>query len=165
MDFPKLQVLVYLAHGWHLALTGKPLVNEPFYAWRTCWFRAPITPTLLTEFNRYGLVGLIPGKVPGYSLFQADERSYAKKIMTRLWKLYGDRQGIHMIPMTRGEDSPYLQYVETQDVPIHQIKIPNEAIRVYFEPRMSVKSEKDVQKAVARRATWYEQLWDWATGR
>jgi uncharacterized phage-associated protein len=30
----KLQKLVYFAHGWYLALLGKPLINEPVEAWK-----------------------------------------------------------------------------------------------------------------------------------
>jgi hypothetical protein len=32
MDQMKLQKLLYFAHGWHLALTGTPLVDEPILA-------------------------------------------------------------------------------------------------------------------------------------
>lgn len=90
MDFPQLQAMLYLSHGWHLALTGRPLVNEPFYVWRGSWYRGPMLGTTYVEFNRYGAIGPIPGLVPGYSLHQADERGYAKRIMSRVWKLYRD---------------------------------------------------------------------------
>ena len=29
----KLHKLIYYAHGWHLALTGEPLIDEPVQAW------------------------------------------------------------------------------------------------------------------------------------
>ena len=29
----KLQKLIYMAHGWHLALYDKPLIDEQFQAW------------------------------------------------------------------------------------------------------------------------------------
>ena len=30
----KMQKLVYFAHGWHLAITGAPLISEPIQAWQ-----------------------------------------------------------------------------------------------------------------------------------
>jgi len=34
VDPLKLQKLVYLTHGWHLAFLGTPLINEDIQAWR-----------------------------------------------------------------------------------------------------------------------------------
>ena len=42
--------LVYLAHGWMLALHGMPLINEPAEAWTY----GPIIPTLYYRFQRFG---------------------------------------------------------------------------------------------------------------
>ena len=96
LNFPQLQSMLYLSHGWHLALTGRPLVSEPFYAWRGCWYKGPILGGIFVEFNRYGVIGPIPGLVPGYSLFQVDEGGYAKRIMSRIWKLYGEIGRAHV---------------------------------------------------------------------
>ena len=38
----KLQKLVYIAHGWMLGLSGKPLVNQEPEAWE----RGPVFPQL-----------------------------------------------------------------------------------------------------------------------
>ena len=42
METSKLQSLVYLCQGWHLAMTGAPLFREPIEAWA----EGPIVPEL-----------------------------------------------------------------------------------------------------------------------
>lgn len=46
----KLQKLVYFAHAWTLAITGKPLLDESVMAWKF----GPVIPSLYTEFRKYG---------------------------------------------------------------------------------------------------------------
>jgi uncharacterized phage-associated protein len=156
--------MLYLSHGWHLALTGRPLVSEPFYVWRGCWYKGPILGAIYVEFNRYGAIGPIPAQIPGYSLHHTDERSYAKRIMSRIWKLYGERAGFSLIAITRDEDTPWYHTITSVDPRVSQIKISNQEIKAYFEPRLSMRSEEDTPRAVARRASWLEQLWDWVRG-
>lgn len=45
-----LQKLIFLAHGYHLAKTGVPLINEPFEAWDY----GPVCRTLYEEFRECG---------------------------------------------------------------------------------------------------------------
>src|SRR5690242_19451838 len=42
--------LVYLAHGWYLAITGRPLLDERVQAWRF----GPVVPSIYHEFKKYG---------------------------------------------------------------------------------------------------------------
>src|SRR5947209_3400405 len=46
----KLQKLVYYAHGWHLALTGRPLLDEEIQAWSF----GPVIRSLYNEFREFG---------------------------------------------------------------------------------------------------------------
>src|ERR1041385_1190632 len=46
----KMQKLVYFAHGWYLAFTGKPLLNEFVEAWQY----GPVIPDLYHAFKHYG---------------------------------------------------------------------------------------------------------------
>ena len=41
--------LVYLAHGWHLGLTGRPLISETVQAWKY----GPVIKSLYDRFKRY----------------------------------------------------------------------------------------------------------------
>lgn len=46
----KLQKLIYLAHGLHLALYGKPLINATVEAWKY----GPVVAPLYYELREYG---------------------------------------------------------------------------------------------------------------
>ena len=46
----KLVKLVYIAYGWHLALTGRRLFDEPIEAWK----HGPVVPSLYHEFKDFG---------------------------------------------------------------------------------------------------------------
>lgn len=45
-----LNKLVYFAHGWHLALFDKPLIDSPFEAWQ--W--GPVHPQIYRQFKSFG---------------------------------------------------------------------------------------------------------------
>jgi uncharacterized phage-associated protein len=46
----KIQKLMYLMHGYYLALTGAPLVDEFFEAWQY----GPVVPTIYHQFKEFG---------------------------------------------------------------------------------------------------------------
>ena len=46
----KIIKLVYIAHGWYLALTDKPLIKDYVEAWTY----GPVIPDLYHEFKKYG---------------------------------------------------------------------------------------------------------------
>ena len=46
----KIIKLVYIAHGWHLAITDKPLIEDYVQAWEF----GPVIPDLYHEFKKYG---------------------------------------------------------------------------------------------------------------
>lgn len=50
LDPMKIQKLVYLAHGWFLALYNQPLIKQRVAAWRY----GPVVETLYSKFKKYG---------------------------------------------------------------------------------------------------------------
>ena len=46
----RLQKLLYYAQAWHLALTGRPLIDEDIQAWR----HGPAVPSVYRRYKSYG---------------------------------------------------------------------------------------------------------------
>jgi uncharacterized phage-associated protein len=49
--------LLFYTHGWHLAITGQPAIDQPFEVWQ--W--GPVVPRVYHELKKYG-----GGAVTGY---------------------------------------------------------------------------------------------------
>jgi len=47
----KLQKMVYIAHGWHLAIRGQPLVTDEY---AEAWDHGPVFPSLYYEIREFG---------------------------------------------------------------------------------------------------------------
>ncbi|MFN7918773.1 MAG: DUF4065 domain-containing protein [Bryobacteraceae bacterium] len=76
----KLQKLVYYAQGFHLALTGKPLFNDPIMAWE----HGPVVPTLYHGFKQHGGEP-IPRPENG-----VDESNYSKEVREILNEVFDE---------------------------------------------------------------------------
>jgi len=131
----KMQKLVYFAHGWHLAVTGRPLLNESIQAWKY----GPVIPTLYREFKESGSDFIVsPAAV--YKNGQwvvaklddegtAQEVETAKKIIERVWQQYGSLSASELTTLTHTKGSPWER---TPDKDEFGAIIPDESIREYF---------------------------------
>ena len=114
--------LVYFAHGWYLALSGVPLINEPVQAWRF----GPVIPSIYHAFKRYGSGPIIalatsdPFEPPiwgaqdsvaahEYSIddgLDSNENETAKRLVRKIWEQYGQFNAIQLSNLTHEDDSP-----------------------------------------------------------
>jgi len=137
----KMQKLVYFAHGWYLAFTGMPLLNEYVEAWQY----GPVIPDLYHAFKQYGSG---PITSPAYSMRAdgstirfivpriydvADEEglSFVKQLLDRVWEVYKSYTGIQLSSMTHQPDTPWYATREATNG-MKNADIPNERIREYF---------------------------------
>lgn len=126
----KLQKLVYIAHGWTLAILGRPLVREAVYAWQ--W--GPVIRPLYEELKRYG-AGVVTEAVP-HPFYQHEEEidSESMRIIRAVWKNYGKYPALQLSAITHKADTPWSetwkqgQYDEipTRLIRDHYIKIRDE---------------------------------------
>jgi uncharacterized phage-associated protein len=94
VDPLKIQKLVYLAQGWHLAFLGKPLIKEKIEAWRY----GPVVPSLYRMCRKYGVSPIdTEVDVPEDAPILDDSN---KAIIDEVWKKYGRRTGIELSMMT-----------------------------------------------------------------
>ena len=95
----QIQKLVYIAHGWTLAITGEPLINDSIEAWPL----GPVVPNLYHVYKRHGrgwIGGFNPKQLKGF-----DEIHLA--IMDRVWEEYGEYGGIQLSELTHQEGTPW----------------------------------------------------------
>lgn len=96
--------LVYIAHGWSLALLNAPLVNEEPEAWQ----HGPVFPSIYREFRRFGsqsIVGYATG--PFGSIPHADLSASQHSIVNSVVQNYGDLHAFALSRMTHEAETPW----------------------------------------------------------
>ena len=114
----KLQKLVYIAHGWNLALYGDPLIGEDIEAWR--W--GPVVRSLYRDFAAYGS-SPIAASVSAPTL---DLRT--TQLLEQIWKLYGSYTAIQLSAMTHADNTPWQQTYRADATS----RISNDTIRRHY---------------------------------
>ncbi len=126
--------LVYFAHGWCLALTGRPLLDENVEAWKY----GPVVPSLYHEFKEFGNTPITRhARKFSFIKLNADDEPQlsgpdseaAKQIIRRVWEVYKNLSPIQLSNLTHFPGSPWSQ---TPNKEIKGTDIPNTLIREYF---------------------------------
>jgi len=97
----KLQKLVYIAHGWSLALLGQPLFYNDIQAWR--W--GPVIPKLYNPLRKYGS-GVVTEPIPTDSE-RVDVFSREMSIIEGVWKAYGQYSAMQLSSITHDNGTPW----------------------------------------------------------
>lgn len=96
--------LVYVAHGWHLAVFEKPLISEPVSAWRY----GPVIQSLYHQLKQYGR-GPITGRASTFEgrtpILDASPESQA--LLDRVWQIYGRYTGSQLMNLTHTAGTPW----------------------------------------------------------
>lgn len=120
IDPLKLQKLVYFGHGWHLAVTGEPLIDECIEAWPY----GPVVPTIYHEFKRYGYSPITspatefvlredvaPARTvvlsDGYWTTPRVTDSRALTVLEKVWREYGKFSGVYLSNISHTAGSPW----------------------------------------------------------
>lgn len=102
----KLQKLIYFAHGWHLGLTGKPLLDETVEAWQY----GPVVPSLYEMLKEYGNQP-IPLKAFDHQLDEQPVSNPIKELLHKIWQVYGGFSALQLSTITHEANSPWWQVV------------------------------------------------------
>ncbi len=137
LDPMKLQKLVYFAHGWNLALTDEPLIDEPVQAWSY----GPVIPSLYHEFKHHGS-GTITDRATVFERRDGklwfvkpridSDDSFTERLLQKIWELYGSLNGVRLSAITHAPNSPWTQ-VRAEQGEGRNVVIPNDVIREYFQ--------------------------------
>src|SRR5688572_9338191 len=91
----KLVKLVYLAHGWYLGLTSKPLISEAVQAWKY----GPVINSVYHTFKKYGNDQIL-ALDNDFSSFQFAppqvEDGNIKSYLDKIWDVYSVYSGLQL---------------------------------------------------------------------
>lgn len=130
--------MVYIAHGYSLAILGKPLVEEAVEAWRY----GPVLPSVYHSAKRYG-----GGKITQllYSGIKTDDRKGVedaknffrnriplrqRAILDGVLDVYGEFNGHQLINMTHVVGSPWDRHYKKG---VAGRQIPNGTIKEHYK--------------------------------
>ena len=129
----KLQKLIYFAHGWHLALTDKPLIDEYLEAWPY----GPVAPSLYHELKIYGS-GVISKKIGDdfrpRSLHAATLGEKDTLFLDKIVEVYGKFDGPTLSSMSHEADGPW-DKTRKKNPDIRGADISNDAILAFFKDK------------------------------
>jgi len=137
----KIQKLVYIAHGWHLAYFDKPFVEDED---AEAWEFGPVFPSLYHEFKYRGRMPIIE-LATILSIKDRKNLSFEKKIpnilksdnqtiqlLDTIWEVYGNLTGAALSSLTHRENSPWAE-VRAESNGKRNTNIDNEIIKKYYK--------------------------------
>ena len=120
----KLLKLVYIAHGWHLAVTErKPLFDETIMAWKY----GPVVPSVYYAFSPQMKMGGCPLKqVPAEEVAL---NALVGSIIRKISKKYEDTSYRYLSYLTHEPGTPWDKATRNNKL---NVPIPNELIYQYY---------------------------------
>ena len=129
----QVQKLVYLAHGWHLAITGEPLINEQVEAWQY----GPVIPSLYHEYKKFGAQ-----PITALLVHEFHPPADLEPILDKVWEVYRDFTGSQLSAMTHKRGTPWQQVRAQYDQQVPSgTDIPRAAIEAHFR-KLALKGEQ-----------------------
>ena len=130
----KLIKLVYIAHGWSLALLKKPLISETVQAWKY----GPVIESLYHAF-KHRADSPIP-KSEACSLPAADIDPTDAALLEKVWEKYGGLTGLHLSALTHQPGTPWFQiWEQSGGKDMKGAEIPDAKIEEFYNAKMEIK--------------------------
>lgn len=123
----KVLKLVYIAHGWCLAITDSPLIDEPVEAWRY----GPVIRNLYDGFKRYGNQPIT--ELAQYLYEEENISQECSKLLDKIWGIYGDYTGVQLSNLTHKKGTPWDKIWKQHEARADFYKIDDELIKNYYK--------------------------------
>lgn len=121
--------LVYIAHGWSLAIRQRPLVREAVEAWKY----GPVISDLYHGVKRWG-AGPVRDRLPGYFASEDGFASEDELLISSVLSAYRDLSGLELSNLTHRRGTPwYKVYYEQGGKDRRHAVIPDGLIKEHFE--------------------------------
>lgn len=112
--------LTYIAHGWRLEITDRPLFNNRIEAWQY----GPVIPDVYRAFRSQGVDVVNP--LPGVAPISAPDEPFLEEI----WKLYGGLSAFQLSDITHVPGGPWSLATQMGGNYAH---IPDELIKQHYK--------------------------------
>ncbi len=133
-----IQVLVYFAHGWNLAINNRPLISQRIEAGPN----GPIIRDLYEEFSRFGYapitefakkLSFAPVTPQGYHVYYPQITDPGTtSLLSQVWDAYKRFTSIQLSNMTHDPGSPWKLALDQ-----HQPFIDDSLLQNYFVSQMN----------------------------
>lgn len=120
----QLQKLVYIAHGWMLGITDKPLIKNKVEAWQ--W--GPVIPDLYHPLKKYGS-GIVDEPLPAKQTLETETAEML--ISSAVWAGYGELSALQLSAITHKDGTPWSK-IRLENPGRHAL-IPNEVIAEHYQ--------------------------------
>ncbi len=128
----KLVKLVYIAHGWHLGVTGHPLLDEEAQAWKY----GPVLASVYHEFSHFGGTAVddyTTDSFLGFSKSPSFPKESMNQFLDGIWDGYKQLSGVELSVLTHREDTPWYEIWNKQGGKDKKgAIIPNEIIQAHY---------------------------------
>ncbi len=128
--------LTYIAHGWTLALTGRPLLADGIEAWEY----GPVVPNVYFGFRDQGVHDMAAVKVKENEFDPSD-----KSIVDQVYNIYGEMSPFRLSRLTHVAGGPW-DMAATKSI---GTRIPNDLIKKHYLDKLE-KSRRQENRENAR---------------
>ena len=117
---------VYLAHGWTLGYTDKPLICHKVEAWKY----GPVVPEVYRAFSKQGMYITQTERfsVNPFHSDMPDLSDMQQKIIHAVYAEYSSKSGVQLSELTHRVGTPWHQFRH-----VHYGEIPDKYIHQYYK--------------------------------
>ncbi|MCY4005557.1 MAG: DUF4065 domain-containing protein [Rhodobacteraceae bacterium] len=120
----KLIKLIYIAHGWSLAIREKPLIIDRIEAWE----RGPVVPPVYYAFRPFGVK-----QTATFGMNEAGIDAETQDLLSAIYGNYKDLTGQQLSELTHLPGSPWARIIQTKG---RFAEIPHELISQHYKELM-----------------------------
>lgn len=145
----KLQKLVYIAHGWHLAIKNTELVDDEF---AEAWQYGPVFPSLYHEFKDSGKGSIAKRATymeisdgPDFNICVVEPSvpvtdDFTWSLLNKVWDSYGKFSGLTLSDLTHRPDTPWKTTWDANEGR-KNADIPNDVIEQHYKGLASTRQK------------------------
>ncbi len=135
--------LTYIAHGWYLALTDKPLIYELVEAWKF----GPVIYSLYHRLKHYynkPITEELKVDIVFDEAFKKD--SETQRFLGGIWDTYKKYSGIQLSALTHAQNTPWQETIKPFEQLGHippKLIINNDVIKRHYKNKLSAAGQRN----------------------